>query len=121
MREKLQALEGVRARFIGKVVRFDEKPAYKGPPLKTVLLADVRFYDQNEVITDHLWFTCGKWSNGIEPGNTIAFDARITMYEKGYRGYREDVWDTAPPSVDYRLERPTKVVVIEGDNNGQGT
>jgi hypothetical protein len=32
------------------------------------------------------------------------------MYEKGYKGYREDVYD-APVKTDYKLERPTKVEV----------
>ena len=113
MREKLQALEGVRARFAGTVVRFGKKSGYKGSPLKTVLIADIRFHNQHDAVTDHLWFTCGKWSEPIEPGNTIAFDARITSYRKGYRGYREDAFDAPPSSVDYRLERPTKVAVMK--------
>ena len=40
----------------------------------------------------------------------VAELARVTTYEKGYKGYRDDVYDS-PVKTDYKLERPTKVEV----------
>ena len=37
----------------------------------------------------------------------IAFQARVTAYEKGYKGYRKDVYK--PIEIDYRLSNPTKI------------
>ena len=107
-RAKMEPLFNVRARFSGIVARFGEKSSYKGPPLKTLMLTDVRY--GGAVITDHLWFTHGRWSKDLDIGDKIEFDARVTTYEKGYRGHREDAWDAPPPSIDYRLSHPTKVV-----------
>ena len=39
-----------------------------------------------------------------------AFHARVTCYEKGYKGYREDVYK--PMKIDYRLSNPTKISKI---------
>jgi hypothetical protein len=109
MRKQLAEINNVRAVFRAIVVRFGEKKAYKGPPLKTILLQDVRDR-HNRVMTDHLWFTAGKWSEtlGLEPGDEIEFEARVSQYRKGYRGRRED-FDLPAPSIDYRLSFPTKV------------
>lgn len=37
--------------------------------------------------------------------------ARVSIYEKGYKGYRNDVFDR-PIEKDYRLSRPTKIKKI---------
>ena len=39
--------------------------------------------------------------------DVIAFQARVTAYEKGYKGYRKDVYK--PIEIDYRLSNPTKL------------
>lgn len=59
MREKLKEREGLRRYYAATFKRFGSKPAYKGPPIKTILLVDV-VNATGELITDHLWFTCGK-------------------------------------------------------------
>jgi hypothetical protein len=41
---------------------------------------------------------------------SFQFDARATDYIKGYQGHRE-VYD-APVSRDWKLERPTKTVIM---------
>lgn len=46
----------------------------------------------------------------ITEGCTVEFDARVTTYIKGYKGRRDDVFD-APLEMDYKLERPTRVVI----------
>jgi hypothetical protein len=62
-------------------------------------------------LAEHLWFTCGKWSFGLAPGDVVEFDARVGDYVKGYQGRREDVYDV-PVSRDWKLQRPTKVLVL---------
>ena len=110
MRKQLRVFNGQRMRFTARIKRFGTKPAYKGKgrPPKTLLLADVHLlFGENPKVTDHLWFTCGKWSEGLSVGDKIAFDARVSPYRKGYRGRRMDVGYS--PSTDYKLNRPTKV------------
>lgn len=62
-------------------------------------------------LTDHLWFTTGKWSAGVRAGDVIEFDARADEYIKGYHG-RRDLPDAAPIEQDWRLTRPTKVIIV---------
>lgn len=110
MRKKLKAINGQRMRFVATVDRFGEKSAFRGPPTPTILLKDVKIKDSGEVVTDHLWFSKGKsWLN-CAIGSEVEFDARVTTYEKGYKGHREDVFVNT--SIDYKLERPTKVEII---------
>ena len=102
---------GKRTRFMATIERFGEKSAFKGGPQPTLLLKDVRIADTDELVADHLWFTKGKSWESFEPGHTIGFDARVSRYEKGYKGFRDDVWES-PIQVDYRLERPTRIKKI---------
>lgn len=109
MREELKKLYGRRLRFEALVERFGSKSSFRGPPVETVLLRDVRRIDTGELVTDHLWWARGKWAEALEPGQVIEFDARVDSYLKGYFGRREEVY--APPQRDYRLVRPTRVAV----------
>lgn len=110
MRSKLKAINGQRMRFTATVERFGEKSAFKGAPIPTVLLKNIRILETDEQVTDHLWFTKGKSWEECVIGGIVEFDARVTTYEKGYKGYRDDVYDS-PVKTDYKLERPTKVEV----------
>ena len=113
MRKELKKLNGERLRFSAKVARFGERTNYKGLPLETILLRDVRLIGTDAVLTDHLWFTKGKAWQTCKVGSYVEFDARVTTYEKGYKGRRADVLDS-PVTTDYKLERPTKVLVKDG-------
>lgn len=86
----LKEVEGQRFRCRAKI-------SYVG---KTLLLINVTDAIAGDILTDHLWFTSGKWSNGLKRGDEIEFDARVSRYVKK-SGIR-----------DWRLERPTKVVRI---------
>ena len=110
MREKLQAIDGRRCSFTATFKRFGTKPAYKGPPIKTVLLVDVKDGAGLEVC-DHIWFVCssGFAALDLKEGDQVAFDARSKPYVKGYRGHRHDDWDLPGESLDYKLSHPTKV------------
>lgn len=109
MREALRDQEGVRGTFSGTVARFGTKSAYRGAPIPTLMLRDVKDAS-GKAVCDHLWMTQGKQLKALnlQIDDEVVFDARVTQYEKGYRGYREDVYD-APIGVDYRLSNPTKV------------
>src|SRR5438045_9635814 len=101
----MQVLEGVRQTFRAVFVRFGSKSAYSGPPIPTALFRDVTDA-AGEPMCDHLWFTVGKQMEALalQADEVIEFDARVTRYEKGYKGHRWDV--DAPISTDYRLSRP---------------
>ena len=115
MRQELKELQGIRDRFSGVVERFGEKPSFRGYPKKTVLLKDITHLQSKKQVTDHLWFTIGKRLEELKVGDLVEFDARVTTYEKGYKGYRDDVF--CPIEIDYRLERPTKVQVVNIKNS----
>jgi hypothetical protein len=108
MREALKEREGKRGRFTGTVKRFGTKPAYKGPPIVTLLLVDVRD-EADTLVTDHLWFVVRKQLKDLnaQPGDKIEFVARVKPYVKGYRGRRED-YDLPPVSLDYKLSHGTQ-------------
>lgn len=110
IRNKLKILNGQRLRFSATVERFGEKPALKGGQADTVLLNELRLLGSDEPLTDHLWMNKCKSFESCSPGSKVEFDARVTVYEKGYKGRRDDVYD-APIEIDYRLERPTKFLV----------
>lgn len=107
VRKEMQKRLGERGAFTATFVRWGSKEGWTGPQ-KTMLVQYVR--DQaGKLVADHLWFTCGKWTDqlgDIQAGDTLAFDARITEYEKGYKGRRWGV--DKPISTDYRLSNPTK-------------
>ena len=108
MRRKLKKHLGRRLRFTATVERFGTKNHYIYDNVKTILLKNICLGKTQ--ICEHLWFACGKWSQHLKEGDTFSFDARVGSYEKGYKGYRDDVYDR-PIQTDYRLERPTKIEV----------
>ena len=108
MRNQLKNLNEVRATFTGTFQRIGTKSSF-GHPKQTLLLTDVKD-SEGKVVADHLWFnlTKGFASLGLTPGVTVRFDARIKKYEKGYKGYRDDVFDS-PIETDYKLSHPTRL------------
>ena len=111
MRKALRKREGARFRVRCQVERFGAKRGFKGNSIPTILLKDLVDAPTGDAMSDHLWFTCGKWCDGLKAGDTIEFDARVGAYIKGYQGRRDDVFNEV--SEDYRLERTTRVVRIE--------
>lgn len=109
-RHELQKRDGCRFRCRATVERFGTRTVYRGPPCQTILLRNVVDARSGALLTDHLWFTAGKWSAGLAAGDTFEFDARAAEYVKGYRGRRE-VYE-APVSSDWKLARPSQVRVL---------
>ena len=111
-RPELSKRQGPRSRYIGIVERFGIKRSY-GHGRVTLLLRDVSTAE-GAVVADHLWLTRGKWAEGIMIGDRIAFNARVTEYQKGYAGERWDVLAArgSGTSPSHRLSNPTRVEVL---------
>lgn len=111
MREELRTI-GSKGRhvFTATFVRFGFRNGYIGP-VKTMLLQDVTL--DSKIVSDHLWFdlTKGFSSADLSPGDVVEFCARVSAYEKGYKGHKDDVLNR-PIERDYRLSRPTKIKKI---------
>lgn len=107
MRHKLKELDGQRIQVIAQVVRFGNKSAFRGLPLKTICLSNVEAID-GAGLCDHLWLTVGKQIEklNLSVGDNIKFDARVKRYEKGYRGNEIEAY--SPIESDYKLSNPTK-------------
>lgn len=105
-RKKLKKKYDKRQRFVGVFERTGMKSGYKSM-LPTMLLLDIRDYETNEILTDHLWFnlTKGFESVDLHKGDVVSFDARVKSYWKGYQSY--DYY--SQKEMDYHLERPTKI------------
>lgn len=108
MRRKLKEIgEKERHNFIGEVVRFGWKNGWMGSE-RTILLKDIRLCDG--IVCDHIWFKVGKQFErlALQPGDKVAFSARVSEYWKGYKGRRWDVFGK-PIEKDYRLSFPTQL------------
>ena len=102
MRKDLTEYTDTRGTSQVRLLGWDRKNGYKGP-VPTVLLKDVKNVE-GKVLTDHLWFnyTKGFQSLGeLKEGDIVQFNARCKEYEKGYKGYRADVYK--PIEIDYKL------------------
>ena len=119
MRTELAKIHRQRRKFEGIFEKFGIKAGYHGV-LQTVLLLDVREAVSRKIVTDHLWFTVGKRFGNLclEKGDVVRFEARVTTYEKGYRGYRNG--DDFPVlEQDYRLSFPSNIVKVGHIPEGQ--
>jgi len=116
-RKQLKKRLGKRETFTGEFVRHGTKNGWYGPD-KTVLLKDIEAAE-GEPVADHLWFNFTKGFEALgklQAGDVIRFDARVTRYQKGYFGRREDVYK--PAGIDYRLSRPTKISLVQRGAGG---
>ena len=110
-REQLRQINGQRMRFEATVERFGVKSGWRGSLDRTILLKNVRFAADGATACDHLWFTTGEWSCGLEIGHTFEFDARVDSYMRGYQGRRAERLGLDYLTLDYHLTRPTKVSI----------
>ena len=116
-RPKLARMEGKRTGFVGTVERLGVKSGWAGPE-PTILLRNVKHNDSE--VTDHLWFNRGKSWDGIKPGDIVSFDARVALYEGGYKGRQWEVQLERPLYHSHKLERPTKIKLV-GQEEGATT
>jgi hypothetical protein len=112
MRKELKKRDGQRFSVTATVSRFGSRNGWTGLE-PTILLTDVRDAATGQLLTDHLWFVRGKFWSSVCEGTKVAFDARATPYEAGYRGGKAERLGLAEYRVDWRLERPTRLQVLE--------
>lgn len=112
MRTKLKELGSEkRYRYTGKFVKYGFKYSDWGKihAKPTMILKDINLIDENNVetlVADHIWLnlTIGFKKLGIlVEGEIVSFNGRVTTYKKGYY--------LGNQKVDYKLERPSKVVL----------
>lgn len=110
MRENLKTLNDIRIKVFAEVGRYGTKSSF-GYTKETICFIDIKD-EQGKLLCDHLWLTVGKQIKELSLviGDKIHFQARVTKYYKGYKGYREDVYK--PIELDYRLSNPTKFYKI---------
>lgn len=97
-----------RHTFVGTFVRTGFK-SFQNKYSPTLLLKNIRM--DGELLTDHLWMNYGKnflKLGKLHEGDEIQFNGRVGTYVKGYytKGY----------SKDYKIERPTKVSLINSNH-----
>lgn len=112
MRTSLKSIDQVRKKFRGVYQREGKKINFKGYSETTILLGPVTD-ESGKVVTDHLWFSKTKGFEALgmlSQGDIIEFEARVTNYRKGYVNKRINVNQR---SVDYKLSRPTKMIVVK--------
>jgi hypothetical protein len=111
-RTKLASAEGERKSFKGTFSKFGKKVSYKGYSEETVLLINIIDVENNEVVTDHAWFSLTKGFEKINPkeGDVLIFEARIKEYKKGYVNKRAGINNQRK---DFRLSHPTKISLVK--------
>ncbi len=104
-----------RYTYTGTFVREGRKNGYKGTE-RTLLFKNVKDSEGN-LITEHLWFnyTKGFEKANLNEGDIVEFSARVSEYEKGYKGRRWDVYK--PIETDYKLSYPTKIKNLSKGNS----
>lgn len=96
-----EAFDGERVWVEAEVGDFGWREGYNGYKEKRILLKVVKYRDSGKLLKERLWLTCGKWTEGLQIGAAIAFDARL---ENG------------------GLKNPTNVMLIEPvPGQGSGT
>jgi hypothetical protein len=112
VRERLQQIEGARARFRGTFERFGERTS--GGYVKRMALLKNVTDARGEEMCDHIWLnlTLRVAALDLKPGDQIEFAARVRPYVKGYYDNRRR---------DYRLSHPNNFTKLGAcDSQGEG-
>ena len=105
--QTLRNLDGIRRPFTAEVGQFRSRDGSNGERVKKVLLKEITIKGFGKIWQHQLWFA-GKWTRGIQTGDTIEFTARL---EHGRPKYITDVRliknrsDNTPAS-EYRARAP---------------
>lgn len=114
MRNELRNIgSNERYTFSALFVRFGMKNGYVGP-IETVLLSNV-CDEAGNLITDHLWFnkTKGFAKLDLIKDDIVSFNARVSSYQKGYKGYNFEKRLNCPIENDYKLSYPTHIQILK--------
>jgi hypothetical protein len=98
-RAELQTLKGLRFTFYGLFEKFSGK----GKGKTTLLVTDIVIAGEEEVITDHIWFSMTqKFKEAkLREGDVIRFDATVLPYKKG----------TKKNIYDIKLKYPSNIFI----------
>lgn len=104
VREQLKEKMTERLTFEGIFKQFGTKKGYKGYISQTILLIEVKEFETNKVMTDHLWFnfTLQFERLNLKVGDIVKFDGRVKTYRKGYA---ENI------HYDYKISHPSKISI----------
>ena len=86
--QSLHNLDGIRRPFIAEVGQFRLRDGYNRERVEKVLLKDITIKGFGKIQQHQQWFNSGKWTHGIQNGDTIEFTARL---EDGRPKYITDV------------------------------
>lgn len=112
MREQLQEVSGQVLQFTTRIGRPGTVTTDWRADV-TFLLEDLRFASDGSPAADHVWCKDGKWSPRLRPGDRVRFQARVVRYLNGYRGNDPLRQSRSSVDVDYKLEQPRRVIVLE--------
>jgi hypothetical protein len=108
LRAELKNKDEERLKFFAVFGRYGSKTDWNGYAETTLLLTNICFED-GSAAADHVWVTetsqCKKLGP-FQPGQKLAFEARIGSYEKGYK-YRGLA--LTPVKTDFKLNRLTRI------------
>lgn len=104
-----------RYTFTARVGRQGTKPGWQGEIIDTILLNNVKLKENGKEVTSHIWFILGtNFENSeCQEGDIIEFSARVSYYEKGWRGKKAEEYGESRTEKDWKLERPTKIKIIQ--------
>ena len=117
---RLRRYFGKRLRFSGMVNRFEQRQHHVGEKayaFSVVGITDIIIVSQKRksIKADFMWFKCGKWTDDLEVGHRVEFDARVVKAFPGYLDsdifydpLKDPKWLTHKEA-DYRLSRPSNV------------
>lgn len=111
MRKRLEDQLGLRKKFRAVFTRFGKKVNYNGYTDTTILLTKIVDIETNSVMTDHHWFSYTKGFEKVQlkEGDSIEFEARVKIYQKGYVNRKLSINNRQS---DFKLSNPTHIQVI---------
>lgn len=107
----IKELLGNRVRFTARIKQFDKKLGYSGM-IRITCLQDIRLIDTTDTLATDIWLNCGKWSETLQIGDNISFDAKVVLAKKRSYGTADNKYNSLIEG-KYKLERVTKVVVFD--------
>ena len=75
--QTIEHLDGQRVWVQAEVGGFGWRYRDNGYRERRILLKVVKFRDSGRLFKERLWLTCGVWTEGLQKGTAIAFDARL--------------------------------------------
>ena len=75
--QTLRNLDGIRRPFTAEVGQFGPRDGYNAKRVEKVLLKEITIKGFGKIQQHQQWLNLGKWTHGIQTGDTIEFTARL--------------------------------------------